>query len=64
MVVAEDIDRTAHFYSRVLGGEVIFAAEGAPTVVKLANTRLIINIGGGPTPDKPWHSNRPRTPTG
>ena len=52
-VVAEDLERTAHFYSYVLGGEVIFAAEGAPTVVKLANTWVIINIGGGPTPDKP-----------
>jgi predicted enzyme related to lactoylglutathione lyase len=52
-VVAEDIDATAHFYSHVLGGEVIFGAEGTPTVVKLANTWVIINVGGGPTPDKP-----------
>jgi catechol 2,3-dioxygenase-like lactoylglutathione lyase family enzyme len=52
-VVAEDIERTAHFYTHVLGGEVIFAAEGTPTVVKLANTWVIINVGGGPTADKP-----------
>ena len=52
-VVAEDIERTAHFYSYVLGGEVVFAAEGAPTLVKLANTWVIVNVGGGPTADKP-----------
>jgi predicted enzyme related to lactoylglutathione lyase len=52
-VVAADIDSTAHFYSDVLGGEVVFAAEGAPTFVKLENTWVIINRGGGPTPDKP-----------
>lgn len=52
-VVAADVDRTARFYSHVLGGEVVFAAEGAPTFVKLANTWVIVNSGGGPTPDKP-----------
>ena len=53
LVVAEDLERTAHFYAHVLGGKQVFAAEGAPTVVKLANTWVIINVGGGPTPDKP-----------
>lgn len=52
-VVAADIERTAHFYSHVLGGEVIFAGEDAPTFVRLANTWVIVNSGGGPTPDKP-----------
>ncbi len=31
----------------------IFDAESTPTVVKLANTWVIINVGGGPTHDKP-----------
>lgn len=52
-VVADDIGETARFYSEVLGGEVVFEAEGAPTFVKLANTWIIVNAGGGPTPDKP-----------
>ena len=52
-MVAEGLERTAHFYSHVLVGELICTAEGAPTVVKLANTWVIINVGGGPTPDKP-----------
>lgn len=52
-VVAADIATTARFYSEVLGGELVFESEGAPTVVKLANTWVIVNVGGGPTPDKP-----------
>jgi predicted enzyme related to lactoylglutathione lyase len=50
-VVAEDVRRSAAFYSDVLGGEVTM--EGEPTFVKLANAWIIINVGGGPTDDKP-----------
>ena len=52
-LVAADVGRTASFYADVLGGEIVFAADGAPTIVKLANTWVIVNTGGGPTPDKP-----------
>ena len=52
-LVATDVDKTARFYADVLGGEVVFEAPGAPTFVKLANTWVIVNEGGGPTPDKP-----------
>jgi len=52
-VVAEDIERTTHFYTHVLGGQVVFAGDGAPSFVKLANTWVIVNAGGGPTADKP-----------
>ena len=50
-IVAEDVDRAARFYSDVLGGEIVLAGE--PTVVALANSWIIINVGGGPTEDKP-----------
>jgi predicted enzyme related to lactoylglutathione lyase len=50
-IVAEDIERSAAFYSDVLGGEIVF--EPVPTIVKLANGWVIINTGGGPTDDKP-----------
>jgi predicted enzyme related to lactoylglutathione lyase len=50
-VVAEDVRHSAAFYSDVLGGEVTM--EGEPTFVKLANAWIIINVGGGPTDDKP-----------
>lgn len=50
-VVAEDVERSRAFYSEVLGGEVVM--EGEPSMVQLANAWIIINIGGGPTEDKP-----------
>ena len=50
-IVAADVERSARFYSEVLGGEIVLAGE--PTIVALANRRIIINVGGGPTDDKP-----------
>ena len=50
-----DIDRSVRFYEAVFGGRVLSRgdAEGAPGYVQIANTWLIVNVGGGPTPDKP-----------
>jgi len=50
-IVSADVERAARFYSDVLGGEVVPAGE--PAVVALANSWIIINVGGGPTDDKP-----------
>ena len=50
-LVSDDVARSAAFYGDVLGGDVVMAGE--PTIVKLANTWVIINGGGGPTDDKP-----------
>ena len=50
-IVAEDVARSRDFYVRVLGGKVVL--EGEPTIVKLANGWVTINVGGGPTDDKP-----------
>lgn len=50
-IVSADVERSAAFYRDVLGGEV--AMEGEPTIIKLANSWVIINVGGGPTDDKP-----------
>lgn len=50
-VVAADVGASADFYSRVLGGTIVM--EGSPSMVKLANSWIIINEGGGPTDDKP-----------
>ena len=50
-IVAEDVARSVEFYSDVLGGEVVM--EGEPSGVQLANAWIIINVGGGPTEDKP-----------
>ena len=50
-IVSEDVERSRAFYEGVLGGELVL--EGEPTIVQLANGWIIINVGGGPTEDKP-----------
>jgi catechol 2,3-dioxygenase-like lactoylglutathione lyase family enzyme len=50
-IVADDVERSRAFYSDVLGGETVM--EGEPSIVQLANSWIIINVGGGPTVDKP-----------
>jgi catechol 2,3-dioxygenase-like lactoylglutathione lyase family enzyme len=50
-VVADDVERSRAFYSDVLGGETV--KEGEPSIIQLANSWIIINVGGGPTVDKP-----------
>lgn len=52
-----DVARSRAFYTDVLGGEVVLAEN--PCIVKLANSWLIMNPGGGPTPDKPGVTLRP-----
>ena len=50
-IVSDDVERSRRFYTEVLGGTVVFGPE--PTYIALANTFIIINVGGGPTDDKP-----------
>jgi catechol 2,3-dioxygenase-like lactoylglutathione lyase family enzyme len=50
-IVSDDVERSRRFYTEVLGGETVLAGE--PSIVQLANSWIIINVGGGPTEDKP-----------
>ncbi|MBO0714072.1 MAG: VOC family protein [Acidimicrobiales bacterium] len=50
-LTVRDVARSRAFYADVLGGEVVL--EENPCIVKLANGWIIMNPGGGPTPDKP-----------
>jgi catechol 2,3-dioxygenase-like lactoylglutathione lyase family enzyme len=50
-IVVSDVERSRGFYRDVLGGEVVMAGE--PSIVALANSWIIINVGGGPTEYKP-----------
>lgn len=50
-IVSSDVERSRRFYTDVLAGEVLL--EGEPTIVALGNSWIIINVGGGPTDDKP-----------
>jgi catechol 2,3-dioxygenase-like lactoylglutathione lyase family enzyme len=52
-IVSDDVERSRRFYTEVLGGRVAFSGPGGLTYVALANTWIIINVGGGPTDDKP-----------
>jgi predicted enzyme related to lactoylglutathione lyase len=50
-----DIDRSLRFYETVFGGRALSGGDskGAPGYIQIANTWLLVNVGGGPTPDKP-----------
>jgi lactoylglutathione lyase len=51
LLIVEDIDRSRDFYRDVMGAKVV--RETDPAILKFFNTWLIINVGGGPTDDKP-----------
>ena len=50
-LTVRSVARSRTFYRDVLGGRVVL--EENPCMIKLANSWLIMNPGGGPTPDKP-----------
>jgi catechol 2,3-dioxygenase-like lactoylglutathione lyase family enzyme len=50
-LTVRDVERSRRFYADVFGGEVVM--EESPAIVKVANSWIIMNPGGGPTPDKP-----------
>jgi catechol 2,3-dioxygenase-like lactoylglutathione lyase family enzyme len=50
-LTVRDVAVSREFYANVFGGEVVLAEN--PATVRVANTWIIMNPGGGPTPDKP-----------
>ena len=54
-IVSDDVERSRRFYTEVLGGKTVISGEANDevTYVALANSWIIINVGGGPTEDKP-----------
>jgi predicted enzyme related to lactoylglutathione lyase len=50
-LTVKDVKASAEFYLRVFGGNIVM--EGEPTIIEIANSWLILNVGGGPTDDKP-----------
>jgi catechol 2,3-dioxygenase-like lactoylglutathione lyase family enzyme len=50
-IVSDDVERSRRFYTEVLGGKTV--RSGEPSYVALGNSWIIINVGGGPTDDKP-----------
>jgi catechol 2,3-dioxygenase-like lactoylglutathione lyase family enzyme len=54
-IVSDNVERSRRFYTEVLGGKTVISSEAGDevTYVALANSWIIINVGGGPTDDKP-----------
>jgi catechol 2,3-dioxygenase-like lactoylglutathione lyase family enzyme len=54
-IVSNDVERSRRFYTDVLGGRTVVSGDDCDevTYVALANSWIIINVGGGPTDDKP-----------
>ena len=50
-LTVSDQVKSREFYAGILGGQVL--TPDSPCIVKLANSWIILNSGGGPTPDKP-----------
>ncbi|MBV9414326.1 MAG: VOC family protein [Solirubrobacterales bacterium] len=51
MLIVADVERSVRFYRDVLGAEVLRG--NAPAMLRFHNGWIVINTGGGPTPDKP-----------
>ena len=54
-IVSDDVERSRRCYTDVLGGRTVISGErnDEVTYVALANSWIIINVGGCPTDDKP-----------
>ena len=54
-ITVADIQRSLDYYENVFGARILSRGDekGAPGYLQLANIWMIINVGGGPTPDKP-----------
>jgi predicted enzyme related to lactoylglutathione lyase len=53
-LTVKDIERSARYYEKVFGARILSLGDGnAPAYLQLANIWMIMNVGGGPTSDKP-----------
>jgi predicted enzyme related to lactoylglutathione lyase len=50
-LVVADQDRSRDFYQSLFDGQIL--RERDPVIMKVANSWIILNVGGGPTDDKP-----------
>ena len=52
-LIVDDVARSVDFYVNTLGATEIMRVPDGPAILGFANTWIIINVGGGPTEDKP-----------
>ena len=57
-----DIDRSADFHGKVFGGRILSSGDSksASGHIQIANTWLIVNVGGGPPRQAVGDAQRPR----
>src|SRR6202035_5771703 len=49
-----DVERSARYYEKIFGDRILTMGDSNATpYLQLANIWMILNVGGGPTPDKP-----------
>jgi len=56
-LIVSDVKASCKWYEKMLDGKVVLepSSEGVPCIIKVANSWVILNIGGGePTDDKPY----------
>ena len=53
MLIVDDVDRSVDFYVNALGATDLMRVPDGPAILGFANTWIIVNVGGGPTEDKP-----------
>ena len=58
-LTVRDVARSRDFYADIFGGRVVL--EENPAIVKVANSWIIMNPGGGPTRTNPMSSWLPRS---
>src|ERR687887_483671 len=56
-LTVNDVARSRRFYAEVLDGKVVL--DENPCIIRIANSWIIMNPGGGPTDDKPDVTLRP-----
>ena len=59
-LVVADQDRSRRWYEQVLGAKTVLDRD--PVIMKVANSWIILNVGGGPTEDKPVEERYLRSP--
>lgn len=55
-VIVSDVKASCEWYKKMFDGKVVMepSADGTPCIIKVANSWIILNVGGGePTDDKP-----------
>lgn len=51
LMIVQDQDRSCDFYHDVLGAEIV--RDRDPVILRFGNGVIVLNVGGGPTGDKP-----------